>query len=119
MKHLVFSIHDVKAGAFLPPFILPRSEMAARVFSDCINSEDHQFGKHPEDYTLFRLGWFDDELAEYKLEPAPISEGNGVTYLNLEATAGLTAHGYNSGQETKIGDEAPILTGAKGGNPTE
>ena len=71
MIHKIFTIHDSKAQAFLPPFILPRAEMAERTFGDCINSADHQFGQHPDDYTLFELGAFDDEDASYVTHPSP------------------------------------------------
>lgn len=64
MKHRIFAVYDVKAYAYLPPFFMPEKGMAARVFSDCVESESHQFGKHPEDYTLFFIGSFDDETAE-------------------------------------------------------
>ena len=83
MNHIVFSIFDVKAQAYLPPFILPNAEMAARTFGDCINSDNHQFAAHPEDYTLFRLGTFDDNTGAYTLEAAPMSEGNGVEFVQI------------------------------------
>ena len=56
MKHNIFSVYDEKAQAFLPPFFLPEVGMATRIFGDCVNSDEHQFGKHPTDYTLFHLG---------------------------------------------------------------
>lgn len=59
MIYKIFSVFDEKAKAFLPPFFLPEKAMAVRVFSDCANDVNHQFGKHPEDYTLFELGNFD------------------------------------------------------------
>ncbi len=60
MKHEIFSIFDSAARAYLPPFVLPEETMAIRVFSDCVNSGDHQFGAHPGDYTLFNLGVWDN-----------------------------------------------------------
>lgn len=60
MKQRMFSIFDVKARAYLPPFFMPERGMAVRVFGDCVNDASHQFGKHPEDYTLFELAVFDD-----------------------------------------------------------
>lgn len=123
MIHSVFSVYDTKAGAYLPPFILPRAEMAKRIFSDCINSKDHQFGLHPEDYTLFHLGNWDDENAQYHTKPAPTSMGVGLEYVKrvesdqmdlLEATEGPT----NGAQIRKI-KEPRIQSGTKGDNPTE
>lgn len=61
MIHRLFTIFDDKAEAYLPPFVLPGKGMAMRVFGDCVNSKDHQFGAHPEDYTLFDIGSFDDK----------------------------------------------------------
>ena len=61
MKYGMFSIYDEKAQAYLPPFILPETGMAIRTFGDCINSEEHQFGKHPADYTLYQIAEFDDD----------------------------------------------------------
>lgn len=80
MIYEVFSIYDAKAEAYLPPFILPKAAQAKRAFADCINSDTHQFGANPADYTLFTLGQFDDERGQYILQRAPISLGSGVEY---------------------------------------
>ncbi len=69
MKHKVFSIFDSAAEAYLPPFVLPTAGMAVRVFTDCCNSEKHQFGVNPADYTLFELGVFDDASALFDCSP--------------------------------------------------
>lgn len=87
MKHIVFSIYDCKAGAYLPPFSLPAEGMAKRTFTDCINDPTHAFGKHPHDYTLFRLGTFCD--ASGKLEGYKESMGNGVEFLHQHEQTGL------------------------------
>lgn len=84
MIHSVFSVFDAKAEAFLPPFVLPKTEMAQRVFSDCVNSNDHQFSKHPDDYTLFHLGtWSDEDGLFTPHRNTKQSLGNGVEYLDL------------------------------------
>jgi len=54
-----FSIHDAKAQAFLTPFFFATDGQAIRVFSDTVRDPNHAFGKHPEDYSLFRIGEFD------------------------------------------------------------
>ena len=38
MIHNIFSVYDNKAEAFLPPFVLPKREMAIRTFADSINN---------------------------------------------------------------------------------
>ena len=81
MKHIMFAIHDAKAHAYLPPFILHRIEMAQRVFKDCINDPTHQFSKNPADYTLFTIGTFDDNTANIKTEKMTKSLGNGIEFI--------------------------------------
>ena len=79
MKQKIFAIYDGKANAYLTPFFLHQEGMAIRVFSDCINSDTHQFGKHPQDYTLFSLGSWDDDKAKF-LTTNPKSLGNGLEF---------------------------------------
>ena len=54
--------------------------MAQRAFNDCVNDAEHNFGRHPEDYTLFKIGEFDDQTAEINWE-TPQSLGNGIEYV--------------------------------------
>lgn len=82
MIHKIFTIYDEKAHAYLPPFNLHTSDMAIRVFADCVNSPEHQFGKHPHDYTLFEIGNFDDQKGEIHKTRSQ-SLGNGVEFKNL------------------------------------
>lgn len=78
---LMFTVHDQKAETFMPPFFVPSKGLAIRAFEDCINSDDHHFGKHPADYTLFFLGSFDTDNGEFDLMEKQ-SVGNGVEFVN-------------------------------------
>jgi len=77
----LFTIFDSAAEVYLPPFFVPTEKIAKRAFADCINSDTHQFGKHPDDYTLFYLGEFLDTDASFNIT-TPKSLGNGVEYLD-------------------------------------
>jgi hypothetical protein len=114
MIHNVFSIYDSKAAAYLPPFILPRIEMGQRVFSDAINSKDHQFGKHPEDYTLFHLGTFDDERAYFEALGTPNSLGIGVEYVQTKDVTATEGPSNGEITPTALGNGAPIQPGPAG-----
>jgi len=92
MNHLLFTIYDEKAEVFLPPFFVPTIGLATRAFADCINGDGHQFAKHPQDYTLFQLGHFDDHSAEMVAADKK-SLGNGVEYVEAMK---LTPSGANS-----------------------
>lgn len=123
MIHSIFTVYDTKAQAYLPPFILPRAEMAKRIFSDCINSDDHQFGKHPEDYTLFHLGNWDDDTAEYHLKNAPTSLGVGVEYIRAVDSDQMellpATEGRSNGAKIRKIQEPRLQPGTEGDNPTE
>jgi len=81
MKHLLFTVYDEKAEMFMSPFFVPTLGLAIRAFADCVNSDDHHFGKHPQDYTLFGLGEFDDSDATFN-HKSKKSLGNGVEFLS-------------------------------------
>lgn len=81
----VFSIYDEKSKAFLRPFLLSEVGQAIRAIHDCLTDPQHDFAKHPSDYTLFQLGEFDDSTGSYtndktslgnlvELKPQPIPE---------------------------------------------
>lgn len=78
MKIRLFSILDSKAKAYLPPQHQPSTEMMERLFIDACNDPKHPFSKHPEDYTLFELGEFDDDLCVIELHEAKIPLMNGA-----------------------------------------
>lgn len=56
----IFSVEDIKAENFMPPFFQANEAMAKRTFSDACAEEDHPFGKNPGDYFLCDLGTYDD-----------------------------------------------------------
>lgn len=80
MKLHVYSVFDSKAKAYLPPFFLHTHGLAERAFADCVNSDSHQFGKNPGDYTLFHLGSWEDDCALFD-SFAPVSMGNGLEFV--------------------------------------
>lgn len=71
LKH--YTVYDVKAGAYLPPFQDQSHATAIRRFTELANQPDHPFQKHAEDYTLFYVGDFDDEHAVFDNPTAPLA----------------------------------------------
>lgn len=60
MKLNAYTIYDVASGAYMRPFFSQADGMAVRGFKDIANDPEHEVGKHPEDYTLFRIGDFNE-----------------------------------------------------------
>lgn len=81
MKQKIFTIYDSKAQAYLTPFFLHQEGMAIRIFTDCVNVSNHQFGKHPEDYTLFQIGSWDDEKSKF-LTNNPVALATGIELVD-------------------------------------
>lgn len=78
MKQKIFVVYDDKAKAYLPPFFLPEIGMATRAFGDCVNDATHNFGRHPEDYTLFMAGTFDDSSGAFDIEGTLLCVAHGL-----------------------------------------
>lgn len=55
-----YTIFDVKAEIHHKPFFFIADGEAARAFSDLANDATTSVGRHPADYTLYRIGTFDD-----------------------------------------------------------
>lgn len=54
----MFTIHDIKAQAYLQPFFCPNVAVATRSFATAANDLNTEFARNPADYTLFSLGSF-------------------------------------------------------------
>lgn len=79
MKLLVFTVFDAATEAYLQPFFARSVGEAVRSFSSAAVDGGHQFAKHPADYTLFRIGSYED--ASGMLTPeTPVSLGNALEY---------------------------------------
>lgn len=79
MKIRIYSVHDQKAEAYLQPFFATTDGQATRTFSDYVQDPQTTFGKHPEDYTLFMIGTFNDQNSEIE-KITPLSLGNGIEF---------------------------------------
>ena len=79
MKFKVMSIFDSKAEAYNTPIFVAAKGQAIRAFEDQINTEDSEFNKHPEDYTLFYIGEFDSDTGQI-ISTNPESLGVALEY---------------------------------------
>ncbi len=82
MKLNIYSIYDTAAGLYSRPFFCQSDAEALRMFSDLSVDAEHPVGKHPEDYSIFRLGIFDDNKGTLQ------NEDNECLATALEQVAG-------------------------------
>lgn len=76
MTNHTFAVFDSKADAYLAPFTALTYGIAERMFTDLVNSDGHQFNRHPQDYTLYLIGAFDTHTAQlHSVELKPIISG--------------------------------------------
>lgn len=76
----VCAVRDSAMEAFLRPFFVPTTNMAARSFVDEVNrnAEDNAMYKHPDDYTLYCLGEFDEETGIFTNDAQVIMRAKDV-----------------------------------------
>lgn len=84
MQTFMYTIYDVKAKAYLMPIFMATDAIAVRSFTNAINQEGHQFNTNPEDYTLHRIGLFDDETAQMQTSDPELII-SGLQALNSSA----------------------------------
>lgn len=57
---MLMAVKDEAVGAFMAPFAVRSRNEALRSFTDAVNDPKMQFNAHPEDYTLYVVGEWDD-----------------------------------------------------------
>lgn len=70
MRFNVYSIYDRASGVYDRPWVAHSDKAAARSFSDIALDAEHPIGMHPEDFTLFRVGTWEDDAGALVPESA-------------------------------------------------
>ncbi len=61
MKTTLYAIFDTASGTYQKPIFARADGEIMREFQNICTDADHPCGAHPEDYSLFRLGNFNDQ----------------------------------------------------------
>ncbi len=61
MKTQIYSVYDTASGVYQRPNFARADGEIMREFQNLCVDKTHPVGQHPEDYSLFRLGIFDDQ----------------------------------------------------------
>jgi len=76
----IFVVYDSKVEAYLAPQFYRAKGEAIRAFEGAVNSKDTQFNTHPEDFTLFLIGEYDDATAKITTLLTPESIGKAIEF---------------------------------------
>lgn len=82
MKVQMFCVFDSKSEAFTLPFFKTTKGEAVRDFGDAVNDPKSPWFRHPEDFTLFHVGEFDDQSATVASLKTPVSLGLASEYVH-------------------------------------
>lgn len=72
MKQIIFSIYDSKAGIYASPFFDRSEGQAIRNFVTASESQESQLNKFPMDFSLYKLGTYEDTTGSFELETRPV-----------------------------------------------
>jgi len=84
MKRVVVAVFDSATGTFGQPFFVPAEGAAVRSFRDEVNrsAADNSLFMHPEDYTLYALGKYDDEEGTFEGNKAVLVRGKDMKEIS-------------------------------------
>lgn len=85
MKMQVFSVFDSKTKVFSQPNFLVNKGAALRAWMDACNDPQSNISKHPEDFTFFHIGEYDDENGTFENLKTPESLGCAIQFVRNEA----------------------------------
>ncbi len=68
MKVQCYAIFDSCSGIYEKPFFSMTDDMVKREFQDVATTADHPISRHPEHYSLWRLGVFNNENGDLRDE---------------------------------------------------
>lgn len=81
MKINMYTVYDSAVKAFVQPFFQIADAAAIRLFMDQVNNPETNIAKHPEQYTLFKCGVYDDSSGML-IPETPVSLGNGKQFVD-------------------------------------
>ena len=67
MKMNIYTIYDTKMETYNQPHFMDNDATAIRQFTDMANDEKISISKHPEDYSLWKIGSWTSEDTKIKI----------------------------------------------------
>lgn len=88
-KLKMFAVWDNAVGAYMQPYAVETRGLALRSFMDAAGgSGDSPIQKHPEDFSLFELGTYDQETGRFENLTAPLNLGSASSLVSRHNAIG-------------------------------
>lgn len=78
----IYALYDSQIKGYMVPFTMKADGQAKRAMIDALQNNNTDVGKHPEDFSLFRLGSFDEELGSIDVCEPPVRVCNCWELIN-------------------------------------
>lgn len=83
MKSFVFTVFDSCAKVYDRPFVARSEGEALRSFTDIASDDKHPIGQHPEHYSIWRIGMYDDATGKIDTE-SPVHLSGAVELIKVD-----------------------------------
>lgn len=80
----MFTVYDAKAEYWLRPFFSQARGSGVREFADSVNDPNSALFGHPEDFTLFEIGSFDERTGIVEAYSERVSLGGAAEFRLTE-----------------------------------
>lgn len=77
----IFTVHDNKAEAYLPPVYYKTKGEALRAFETTCKNKESQFHQYPSDFTMYELGEFNEQTGDITQNEKPLPLANASEYI--------------------------------------
>nr|QJB20120.1 MAG: nonstructural protein [Microvirus sp.] len=86
MELNVYSVLDLKTKAFTTPFYAKTRGEAIRSFTTAVNEgqKDNMWHKYPEDFALYEIGTWDDNLGQFSMKDSKDNLGLAIQFKRIE-----------------------------------
>lgn len=83
MIYRAYSLLDVKALQYSPPFFQNTDQVAIRALRDLVNDLNTTVGRHPSDFKLYCVGTYDDATGHLEALPVPMHVMDAVALVPI------------------------------------
>lgn len=73
----ILSVKDTKSDIYGQPMFFPTVGMAIRSFQDALADNQNAISKHPDDYNLYTIGQWDDNIGKITALDTPVLAAEG------------------------------------------